>query len=86
MLYIRDSVIPTNVLYSLFQVTEPYYPFSNKSVEDFVIGTEKNCRIKLGFCNGELKPGSTYRVKVRAYTDNDKFVDTYYSQPITTGK
>lgn len=70
----------------LFQVAEPYYPFRNKSVEDFVIGTEKNCRRKPGFCNGSLKPGSTYRVKIRAYTDGDKFVDTAYSLPITTGE
>lgn len=67
-------------------MTEPYFPFHNKSVEDFVIGTEKKCQIKPGFCNGELKPGTTYKVKIRAYTADDKFTDTYYSSPITTGE
>ncbi|KAG0729552.1 Tyrosine-protein phosphatase 10D [Chionoecetes opilio] len=67
-----------------YQVAEPYYPFKNKSLEDFVIGTEKKCKKELGFCNGSLKPGATYRVKIRAYSANDKFADTYYSLPITT--
>ena len=64
---------------------EPYYPFKNGSVEDFTIGTE-NCDNKPGYCNGPLKSGSTYRVKVRAFTAPDKFTDTSYSFPIQTGE
>nr|XP_045582718.1 tyrosine-protein phosphatase 10D-like isoform X1 [Procambarus clarkii] len=67
-----------------YQVTEPYYPFNTSSVEDFDIGTEKDCMMRIGYCNGELKPGTTYRVKIRAYTARDKFADTYFSHPITT--
>ncbi|XP_034187138.1 protein tyrosine phosphatase 10D isoform X1 [Osmia lignaria lignaria] len=68
-----------------YQVMEPYYPFKNGSVEDFTIGTE-NCDNKIGYCNGPLKSGSTYRVKVRAFTAPDKFTDTSYSFPIQTDK
>lgn len=67
------------------QVMEPYYPFKNGSVEDFTIGSE-NCDNKIGYCNGPLKSGSTYRVKVRAFTAPDKFTDTSYSFPIQTGE
>ncbi|CAH0561415.1 unnamed protein product [Brassicogethes aeneus] len=67
-----------------FQVTEPYYPFQNSSVEDFTIGSE-SCDIRqVGYCNGPLKSGSTYRVKIRAFTAPDKFTDTSYSFPIQT--
>ncbi|XP_063992536.1 tyrosine-protein phosphatase 10D isoform X4 [Diachasmimorpha longicaudata] len=68
-----------------YQVMEPYNPFKNGSVEDFTIGTE-NCENKIGYCNGPLKAGSTYRVKVRAFTAPDKFTDTSYSFPIQTDK
>ncbi|KAG7207331.1 hypothetical protein KM043_008998 [Ampulex compressa] len=68
-----------------YQVMEPYYPFKNGSVEDFTIGSE-NCDNKIGYCNGPLKSGSTYRVKVRAFTAADKFTDTSYSFPIQTDK
>lgn len=64
---------------------EPYYPFTNGSIEDFTIGTE-NCENKIGYCNGPLKSGSTYRVKVRAFTAPEKFTDTSYSFPLQTGK
>ncbi|XP_058789130.1 tyrosine-protein phosphatase 10D isoform X3 [Phymastichus coffea] len=67
-----------------YQVMEPYYPFKNSTVEDFTIGTE-NCENKSGYCNGPLKSGSTYRVKVRAFTAPEKFTDTSYSFPIQTG-
>ncbi|XP_046489703.1 tyrosine-protein phosphatase 10D isoform X2 [Neodiprion pinetum] len=67
-----------------YQVMEPYYPFKNGSVEDFTIGGE-NCDGKTGYCNGPLKSGSTYKVKVRAFTAPDKFTDTSYSFPIQTG-
>ncbi|XP_043491071.1 tyrosine-protein phosphatase 10D isoform X2 [Polistes fuscatus] len=68
-----------------YQVMEPYYPFKNGSVEDFTIGSE-NCDNKIGYCNGPLKSGSTYRVKVRAFTAPDMFTDTSYSFPIQTDK
>lgn len=69
----------------LFQVMEPYYPFTNSTVEDLTIG-EENCEGKAaGYCNGALKSGTTYRVKIRAFTTPDKFTDTYYSFPIQTG-
>lgn len=67
------------------QVMDPYYPFKNGSVEDFTIGGE-NCDNKNGYCNGPLKSGSTYKVKVRAFTAPDKFTDTSYSFPIQTDK
>jgi receptor-type tyrosine-protein phosphatase beta len=64
---------------------EPYYPFNNSSVEDFTIGSEE-CDVKqVGYCNGPLKSGSVYKVKVRAFTAPDKFTDTAYSFPIQTG-
>lgn len=69
-----------------YQVIERYYPFKNSSIEDFTIGVE-NCENRLtGYCNGPLKPGTTYRVKIRAFTAPDKFTDTEYSFPIQTGK
>ncbi|XP_063610060.1 tyrosine-protein phosphatase 10D-like [Penaeus indicus] len=67
-----------------YQVTERYYPFANTSLETFDIGVEEDCENRDNYCNGPLKPGSTYRVKIRAYTAVDKFADTYYSFPITT--
>ncbi|RZC39021.1 Y phosphatase and/or fn3 domain containing protein [Asbolus verrucosus] len=67
-----------------YQVSEPYYPFFNNSVEDFTIGAE-SCDIRqVGYCNGPLKSGSIYRVKIRAFTARDKFTDTSYSFPIQT--
>ncbi|XP_049810526.1 tyrosine-protein phosphatase 10D isoform X2 [Schistocerca nitens] len=67
-----------------YQVLDPYNPFKNSTVEDFTIGTESCDMRKLGYCNGALKSGSTYKVKIRAFTDVDKFTDTYYSFPIQT--
>ena len=48
------------------------------------IGTDV-CDSRSTFCNGPLKPGTTYRFKVRAFTDKDKFTDSYYSALVTTG-
>uniref|UniRef100_W4VRK2 protein-tyrosine-phosphatase n=1 Tax=Corethrella appendiculata TaxID=1370023 RepID=W4VRK2_9DIPT len=67
-----------------YQVIEPYYPFKNTSIEDFTIGTENCDNSKSGYCNGALKSGTTYRVKVRAFTAPDKFTDTAYSFAIQT--
>lgn len=69
-----------------FQVIEPYYPFKNSSIEDFTIGTENCDNRQTGYCNGPLKSGTIFRVKVRAFTALDKFTDTAYSFPIQTGK
>lgn len=69
-----------------YQAIDPYYPFENRSVEDFIIGTENCDNHKIGYCNGPLKSGTTYRVKVRAFTGPDKFTDTAYSFPIQTGE
>ncbi|XP_070491352.1 tyrosine-protein phosphatase 10D isoform X3 [Chironomus tepperi] len=70
-----------------YQAVEPYYPFKNSSVnvEDFTIGAE-NCdkNRQKGYCNGPLKSGTTYRVKIRAFSAPDKFTDTAYSFPIQT--
>nr|XP_036218384.1 tyrosine-protein phosphatase 10D isoform X3 [Bactrocera oleae] len=67
-----------------YQAIDPYYPFENRSIEDFTIGTENCDNRKIGYCNGPLKSGTTYRVKVRAFTAPDKFTDTAYSFPIQT--
>ncbi|XP_015595077.1 tyrosine-protein phosphatase 10D isoform X2 [Cephus cinctus] len=77
--------VQSHSIWPPYQVMEPYCPFKNGSVEDFTIGTE-NCDNKIGYCNGPLKSGSTYRVKVRAFTAPDKFTDTSYSFPIQTDK
>uniref|UniRef100_A0A8D8Q8Q7 protein-tyrosine-phosphatase n=1 Tax=Cacopsylla melanoneura TaxID=428564 RepID=A0A8D8Q8Q7_9HEMI len=66
-----------------YQVLEPFQFFKNSSVEDFTIG-EESCEGKAGYCNGPLKSGSTYKVKIRAFTTPDKFTDTAYSFPIST--
>lgn len=71
-----------------YQAFDPYYPFKNSSVnvEDFIIGAENCDNRQKGYCNGPLKSGTTYRVKIRAFTAPDKFTDTAYSFPIQTGK
>ncbi|XP_077287900.1 protein tyrosine phosphatase 10D isoform X2 [Arctopsyche grandis] len=68
-----------------YQVMEPYFPFNNSSVEDFTIGSDQTCDVRhVGYCNGPLKSGSVYKVKVRAFTAPDKFTDTAYSFSIQT--
>uniref|UniRef100_A0A6A7G6Z0 protein-tyrosine-phosphatase n=2 Tax=Hirondellea gigas TaxID=1518452 RepID=A0A6A7G6Z0_9CRUS len=67
-----------------YQAINPYYPFNGTTVEDFVIGSDKNCPNSREFCNGPLKPGSSYKIKIRAYTALDKFTDTRYSHTIST--
>ena len=63
-----------------------YYPFNSTTLEDFVIGAEIGCHQKRDYCNGPLKPGTLYRIKIRAFTAANKFADTFYSHPIETGK
>lgn len=77
--------VQTYSIWPPYQVMEPYYPFKNSTVEDFTIG-EENCEGVKGYCNGPLKSGTTYRVKIRAFTAPDKFTDTYYSFPIQTDR
>ncbi|XP_032511666.1 tyrosine-protein phosphatase 10D isoform X3 [Danaus plexippus] len=66
-------------LWPPYQVTEPYYPFRTSAVEEFVIGSER-CEVDSPpYCNGPLKPGARYYVKLRAFTARDKFTDTAYT-------
>ncbi|XP_002010656.3 tyrosine-protein phosphatase 10D [Drosophila mojavensis] len=74
-----------------YQAIEPYNPFINASLrnlgfEDFTIGSAVCDKHRTGYCNGPLKSATTYRIKVRAFTDEDKFTDTVYSEPITTDR
>ena len=63
-----------------YQVIEPFNPFITGQVADFEIGANRSCSTtKKVYCNGPLKAGRTYFVKIRAFTDNDKFSDTVYS-------
>ncbi|KAI8488818.1 hypothetical protein Bbelb_333360 [Branchiostoma belcheri] len=85
----RDPVPP-------YQVTEKLeYPFASGSrskrqaseSHEFVIGEEKECEPRRDFCNGPLKPGTTYRAKLRAFTENGWYADSSYSEPLkTTGE
>ena len=76
-----------NLLFLMkLQVTEPYNPFHNESLAVFVIGSEKNCENQEGFCNGPLKSGTSYWVKVRAFTSPHKYTDTGFSEPFVTGE
>lgn len=62
-----------------YQVTEPYYPFHSSPVEEFTIGSERCDAGGRAYCNGPLKPGTKYFVKLRAFTAPDKFTDTDYT-------
>jgi receptor-type tyrosine-protein phosphatase beta len=80
------SDVQTYPVWPPYQAVEPYYPFKNSTmhVEDFIIGAE-NCENRpKGYCNGPLKSGTTYRIKIRAFTAPDKFTDTEYSFPLQT--
>jgi len=66
-----------------YQVKDLYNPFTNRSREDFTIGTEE-CKHIRRKCNGKLKPGTVYKIKIRAYSATDKFSETPWSQPIST--
>ncbi|XP_034102498.1 tyrosine-protein phosphatase 10D isoform X2 [Drosophila albomicans] len=76
-----------------YQAIEPYNPFANRNgstgslgVEDFIIGSDGCEKRTIGYCNGPLKSATTYRIKVRAFTEENKFTDTAYSEPITTDR
>lgn len=62
-----------------YQVTEPYFPFHSSPVEEFTIGSERCDGGGRSYCNGPLKPGTRYFVKLRAFTARDKFTDTAYT-------
>lgn len=74
-----------------YQATEPFYPFNTSNIEDCVIGSEV-CEVNAQtvkisgpkYCNGPLKPGSTYKIKIRAFTTSEKYTDTVYSYAMTT--
>ncbi|XP_047545411.1 tyrosine-protein phosphatase 10D-like isoform X4 [Vanessa atalanta] len=69
-----------------YQVTEPYYPFHSSAVEEFTIGSERCEGGGRSYCNGPLKPGSRYYVKLRAFTAPDKFTDTAADLPCNRPK
>ncbi|XP_078700026.1 uncharacterized protein LOC144926865 [Branchiostoma floridae x Branchiostoma belcheri] len=51
----------------------------------FTIGDE-NCTdaIVTLYCNGPLKLATTYRAKMRVFTPNGYYADSYYSDPVST--
>lgn len=76
-----------------YQAIEPYFPFNGTIIEDFTIGSQDCDSNSLDlvskgsntrYCNGPLKPGTLYRVKIRAFTRPDKYADTMYSFSILT--
>lgn len=67
-----------------YQVTSPYQFFTNSSTDvDFTVG-EETCVADVEYCNGPLKSGTTYKIKIRAFTRKDLFTDTAYSIAIRT--
>lgn len=48
-----------------------------------MIGSEQCEGGGRAYCNGPLKPGTRYYVKLRAFTAPDKFTDTGYSSVYT---
>lgn len=71
-----------------YQAVEPYFPFNGTTTEDFVVGSE-DCDVSVKqsdkkFCNGPLKPGTLYKLKIRAFTKPEKFTDTVYSYSVST--
>jgi hypothetical protein len=67
---------------------EQYNLFWNSNTEIFTVGSETcECSIQFtGYCNGQLKPGTAYKFKIRAFTAKDKYNDTLYSAPVITSK
>lgn len=79
--------VQSNLVWPPYQAVDPFYPFNSSLVEDFVIGSGDCFDARSNekyYCNGPLKPGTSYKIKIRAFTAHDKFTDTVYSQPITT--
>ena len=70
-----------------YQAIEPFYPFNSSTKEEFTVGSE-DCDSgnvnRLKFCNGPLKPGTMYKIKIRAFTRPEKFTDTVYSYSMST--
>ena len=79
--------VQSNLVWPPYQAIDPFYPFNSSIVEDFIIGSgdcfDSHSNEKY-YCNGPLKPGTSYKIKIRAFTAHDKFTDTVYSQQITT--
>nr|CAD2199664.1 unnamed protein product [Meloidogyne enterolobii] len=52
------------------------------------IGSDFECEEKLAeqICNGPLKPGSVYRLKLRLFTSQNLCSDSPYTDPIRLGK
>lgn len=79
--------VQSNIVWPPYQAIDPYYPFNNSLIEDFVVGSGECLDGRSSekyYCNGPLKPGTSYKIKIRAFTAHDKFTDTAYSQPIIT--
>lgn len=74
-----------------YQVSAPYLPFraGGPQEEEFTIGAERCEGAAAGsppqYCNGPLKAGTKYYVKLRAFTAPDKFTDTNYTE-VHTGQ
>ncbi|KAH7716570.1 Protein-tyrosine phosphatase [Aphelenchoides avenae] len=64
---------------------EPIKRYSPRAINE-VLGLDMNCadRPKTQVCNGPLKPGTTYRFKLRLYTAPNLWTDTLYSDVVTT--
>lgn len=79
--------VQSNLVWPPYQAIDPFYPFNSSTVEDFIIGSgdcfDSRSNEKY-YCNGPLKPGTSYKIKIRAFTAHDKFTDTVFSQQITT--
>uniref|UniRef100_A0A8D8UCD9 protein-tyrosine-phosphatase n=1 Tax=Cacopsylla melanoneura TaxID=428564 RepID=A0A8D8UCD9_9HEMI len=66
-----------------YQVFNPKQIFTDSPVVEYTIGEEK-CPNGVLYCNGPLKSGTSYRVKLRAFTTPTMFTDTSYSECIDT--
>lgn len=81
--------VQKHAIWPPYQAIEPYYPFNGTIIEDFVIGSQDcdshpDLISKSRYCNGPLKPGTLYKVKIRAFTRSDKYADTTYSFSVLT--
>ncbi|KAI1301523.1 Tyrosine-protein phosphatase 10D [Halotydeus destructor] len=80
--------VQKHTLWPPYQAVDAYFPFNGTIIEDFTIGSDEcsSSDRPLGkkYCNGPLKPGTSYKFKIRAFTMPDKFTDTVFSYPIST--